>query len=265
MDWPPLIDGRRATSVGTGSSIGTSITAPTNGTKSAYTQLIASTSFDAMLVVLNLTGSTFGNPADVFVDLAIGAAGSEQIIASDLMVGGSGTARYVLPLRIPAGTRVAARVSSSQTASNAACSVNLQLGAGGMMGMAPFNRCDALGISSNAGTTVTAGGSANTKGSWAQIIASTARMYRALILAGRGPNGAAANLLGDVGVGAAAAEQVVVPDVPFNQTSSGGTDSSWGCASALFPCVVPSGSRVAGRVQAQAASQACRLAVYGLA
>lgn len=263
MDFTQGIDGRRLSSIGTASSVGTTVDGLSSGAKGSYVQLSASTPFAATGLLVTLAGRL--GSVDVFVDLAVGAAGSEQIFASDLWAAGFGRFRYFLPIRVPAGVRLAARASSTDTSFGSGVYVNVQLIAGGMMGMAPLSRCDALGIASNAGTTVTAGGSANTKGSWAQLIASTARMYRALIVATRGPAAVGSVAMFDVGIGAASSEQVVIPDIGTEQTTSGSNDTQFGPVTPPFPCVVPAASRIAGRVQAQTASQACKMAVYGLA
>lgn len=108
-----------ATSLGTVIDPGATI-----NTKSAWIELGASAPFTAAGVLLSVmpVGAIAG--ATWSVDLGIGPAGSEQIVLPDwLCYGSSGvdtaTARAWLPLRIPEGARVAARVACSATTATA--------------------------------------------------------------------------------------------------------------------------------------------------
>jgi len=104
-----------------GSTTGTTVTSgATAGTKGAYSQIIASTAkdyFGFLLVNLNASAADWG-----LVDIAIGAAGSEQIIVPNLgMRFGqlNNMARVTGPFftQIPAGSRVAMRSDAAGTIS----------------------------------------------------------------------------------------------------------------------------------------------------
>jgi hypothetical protein len=100
-------------------------------------------------------------------------------------------------------------------------------------------------------TTVTASTTTHTKGAWAQMIAATTfeASWLQVHLGQTGVAVAASNsqTLLDVGVGASGSEQVVVPNIAIG--------GSLPFASWLFPLVVPSGSRIALRIQSAVASK----------
>lgn len=97
---------------------------------------------------------------------------------------------------------------------------------------------------------VTAAGTAHTKGSWVEIVASTSvdvvclAMNTTASIAG---NGLDSRCLIDIGIGAAGSEVVVIPDILVGHKSS--STSGW-----LFPIFIPAGTRVAFRSQHAQAS-----------
>jgi hypothetical protein len=99
------------------------------------------------------------------------------------------------------------------------------------------------------GTEIDPGGTANVKGAWTQITASTAADLAALVMAvGHRGNGALRHeqLLFDVGVGAAGSEQVLVPDWVVSVSLSETLTPPW---TPVLPVSVPAGSRLAVRSQ----------------
>jgi hypothetical protein len=109
-------------SMGATGGHGTLITAGAAATKGSYSQLVASTPRDYFAIAISAaTKSNTGLPADRWLfDVAIGGAGSEIIIVPDMFLSTSavsfqGSAPFMsfLPIEIPAGTRVSARVSSA--------------------------------------------------------------------------------------------------------------------------------------------------------
>jgi hypothetical protein len=102
----------------------------------------------------------------------------------------------------------------------------------------------------DAGVTVTFG-AANTKGSWTEVIASTAKDVRAIgVEIWAGCSGGA---MMDIGTGAAGFEAVLIPDLfLFNGSSLPGSGHRhW-----LIPIKVPAGTRLAARGQGAAANTA---------
>lgn len=89
-------------------------------TKSPWFELAASTDFASNFLVV-ITAPEGGSTADAqwLVDLAIGAAGSEQIVVPDIYgynVGSTGlNYRLGLPVSIPAGSRISARAQCTAT------------------------------------------------------------------------------------------------------------------------------------------------------
>jgi hypothetical protein len=92
-------------------------------TKGAYQQLIASTIRDYTTIVLHLNGEdvTLGF-SDFLFDLAIGAGGSEQILLADVYVAADAISdsknaiSFTFPMEIAAGTRIAMRCQTNETA-----------------------------------------------------------------------------------------------------------------------------------------------------
>ncbi len=103
------------------------------------------------------------------------------------------------------------------------------------------------------GTTITASSTANTKGSWIQLIASTSKKTVAILCGFAAPN---ANSLLDVGTGAAGSEVVLLANinVPSNNAAS---------PLLLIALRVPSGTRIAARSQiSNGAAASLKLVCY---
>ncbi len=87
-------------------------------TKNAtYTQLIASTAYDAYgISIFFYATAVVSTRTGVLVDIAIGAASSEQVIIPNLIAGNAGTTNvvtgtghgYYFPIMIPKGSRISA-------------------------------------------------------------------------------------------------------------------------------------------------------------
>jgi len=92
----------------------------TVNTKGSWTQLIASAARDYLGLMIapgeNSTNNTNPSGTPIYIDIGIGGAGSELVIIPNRGFSnvGSNTEHYApfLPIRIPAGTRVAARCAS---------------------------------------------------------------------------------------------------------------------------------------------------------
>lgn len=117
--WPSVLEAQRIIDMGvvTATSNMTVITAGTANVKGSWVQLVASTSIDfATLIVVAGMQSTSS-----VLDLGIGAAASEVALIQNVMLRGTQAAGcvvhpFILPLSVPAGSRLAAR-SQSATAS----------------------------------------------------------------------------------------------------------------------------------------------------
>ena len=104
------------------------------------------------------------------------------------------------------------------------------------------------------GTTVTAGGSANVKGAWVALSASTPIRAGAIVVVLAPPVNSADHLV-DIGIGAAGFETIIVPDILY---SGRGHDYN---GYYFFPIGIPLGSRIAARCQSTGANLTLTAAV----
>jgi len=257
MDWS-LIEGQRFETVGadTATSTGTTLTSGgTANTKGAYVQLTASTAFDVhgLFVQLSNAGSAF---RDYLVDVAVGAAAAETIIAGNLYIGSGDGAQtadgygYLLPVSIPAGTRLAARCQSVGLAST--ISILAVLLGEGFITPPGLGRITTYGANTadSGGTQIDPGGTAHTKGAYSEIVSSTTNPIRWLtITIGNMDNDVRTTALWliDVAIGAAGSEQVLIANLMLNCNTSNDMVSPQ-----IFPPLgvnIPAGTRLAARAQ----------------
>jgi hypothetical protein len=188
--------------------------------------------------------------------------------------------RLALPINVPAGSRISVRCQDNFGSSTAF--VSGLLVAGGFAGQPPLNTVTAYGANTatSTGVTADAGGTANTKGAWAQITAATTAAMKAIMVSGiRAAPGTAqvadyAHLV-DIGVGASGSEQVLIPNMVFQAslTTGGATGSPLVMTglSTLFPrfippipCDIPAGVRLAVRQQSTTTNATDRTAAYAI-
>jgi len=236
---------------GSPSSKGTSITAG-HGSYGSWTQIIASTSYDACWINVRIW-PTNNSSFRTFTNIGVGSGGNEVAIASDLYAS-SGTAgtsfcEYWIPCCIPAGTRISAQCNNSATTDSNNVQITLYDGAFTMMeGAAGL---DSIGGSPPTATDVDPGGSASTYGSWTQLTASTPRDYMGLLICvGQNSTDNAAYLAStpcyvELAVGGSGSEQLIVPDYGFASSNPPNITSQW-CP--FLPIPIPSGTRISARV-----------------
>lgn len=254
-------------------------------TKGPWTQLSAATGFNAAALLLHL-GTGF-NDTRYLVDIGIGTAGSETVIVPNLMVGiPSGICHSIfLPLSIPAGVRLAAR--SQDNFGSSTVMITGSLFAGGFANMPAFSGLTDYGTNTatSGGTTSDAGATANTKGAFVQLTASTLYAHKGLLVAAMRPTPGTAMAadyaqLTDVAIGAAGSEQGLMFNLrQVASIATGGTSGASGSMTPLgrgllnpayhpiFPCDIPAGSRIALRHQSSsinATDRTSAFAVYGL-
>ncbi len=230
----------------TASTTGTTLTAGSGaGTKGSWVQLISSTASDTTLVEMMSAAS----PGDQFqIDIGVGAAGSEKTIVSNFLCKDAAyenPSAVLLPLDIPSGTRIAARCASSSGSNS--CTLNLILFDGSFLedGIQGY---DDIGLAYANQQDVTCT-TANSKSAWVQLISSTTRDYYGLVLMGSPYNGGSDNLV-DAGIGASGSEVTIIPNCRFITGSSNEVVQS--AMSGLIPIHIPSGTRVAIRLQSSA-------------
>ncbi|MGH9201047.1 MAG: hypothetical protein ACRD2A_07410 [Vicinamibacterales bacterium] len=218
---------------------------PGVGAKGAYAQLLAAAAFNYDGLLLQIRPS--GVPQRVLVDLAVGAATFEQVIASDLYViastNGAVSSFFPLPIRVPAGSRLSVRGQS-----NVADAVVARYFAyaGGFRQSSPLGLVTTLGqdLTNTRGTVLTAG-AANTYGAWVQLSASTPVEFRWILLA-FGPSSVATAGVSyvDIGIGAAAAEKPILAEIEVAYAANVNNPSPQTVA---FPVFVPPGARLSAR------------------
>lgn len=250
----------------TGGTVGASVTTHTKG---VYSELITSTAYDADGVMVSLQQSS--GTAGGLMDFAIGAAGSEQIVMANVIIGQTKrlTTYVFIPINLPAGSRVAARCQS--TVSSQAYAVATHLYRAGLWGPPPGGTILTFGAdtSDSGGKVVDPGGTIDTYGGWAELSASVGQDIAAvyLMLANRqnsAPADQSVSFYLQLGIGTAASEIPVWGPIRFSSSSFG----SYGPLPAVwFPVSIPAGSRLVARARAgtnDATDRLFDLVVYGL-
>lgn len=252
-------DDFRTIGANTATSRGAALPAGGANVKGAWVELTPASPIQADGLLVVISGGL--GVGDSLSDIALGAAGAETIIAPNLFASqvryvggldiGSGSF-YYLPIAIPAGTRIAAR---QQNRSNVAIYMTVTLVRQSGLASQGLGTVSAYGAvtANSGGTSIDPGAVANTKGAWTELTAATAADIHALALALGGQHNAArtgAGWLLDVGIGAAGAEVVLLPDLSFS--SSNVFNNIGGLWPSLFgpiPCYIPAGTRIAARAQ----------------
>lgn len=263
------------------SSNGISITASaTANTKGSYSQLIASTTADCSALLVTLDRTTNSNVAGL-LDIAVGGAGAEKVIAPNLHWHSSSVNpqmiahQFLIPCSIPAGSRISARCQSSGVSTIIVTSVICISDM--MASYAPAGFLDDIGTltATSLLASVDPGATANTKGSYTQLIASTTRDYRGFLLCVGHATTTPSNLGGvymfatvDLAVGGAGTENIIIADYQISSAVPTTSLSAWNPTSApFFPISIPAGSRIAARAQCSTNTATGRLigvAIYGV-
>ena len=230
-------------------SRGTAITADAvANTKGAWAEITASSPVAAHALVVNV--GRISAASDCLIDLGTGAAGSEVVVLANLlqtMVSAAHATSFLLPLAVPAGTRIAARMQSATGGTTVDMSLVLVESSG--TDVTAIETGGAVTADSG-GTSIDPGAVAHTKGAWTQLIASTATIYEWLLVAIGNQNNAARtgmDFLIDIGVGAAAAEVVTVADLYGRVPGSGALRPFPDYY--VIPVTIAAGSRIAARMQ----------------
>lgn len=265
-----------ATSIGANlaTSLGTVITAGGSpATKGAYTQLIASTANDTAFISIQITGFGGSSPSGS-VDIAIGAAASELIIIDNLILsdlGHSGMANYFFPVSIPAGTRISARCMTFTSGDTMQVSAILFDGA--FTQIEGASGVDSIGFTEIGitGTVIDPGATPNTKGSYAQLVASTSKDYLGFTthidVGSVSTTAAFPSWLFDVAIGAGGSEKIILPNQAASATGSVGASGSVDGLGGFFPIPIPAGTRIAARSQCNtgtAADRTSAITLYGV-
>lgn len=240
-------------------------------TKGSWGNLGAATSFayEGFTLYINSNNAA----ASFMLDIGISDGSNRFIIVPDLMFSAAKTLeehnlQIFIPVHVPSGAQLSVRAAAS-TATNGCniCLVGHSANPGGFPG---YSRAVAMFTpASSRGAAVDPGGTANTKGAWSQLVASTA-VDVAAIFGVIGYNAdvaraAVASSLVDIGIGAAASEFVILPDfsLAWGTSYDGPTD----VVINPVPCAIPSGTRIAARSACSlntAGDRTVDVALYGL-
>lgn len=213
------------------SSEGTTVTASgSTHTKGSYAQLIASTGANAIgiTVVLHNVGVASTN-ARALVDIAVGGAGSEQIIIPNLLAGNAGAWNgasnggncYHFPIFIPAGVRLSARCQASTASDTVNALVYLHQGRL-MPGQWVGQRVTAYGINTGTSTGVAhTPGSTNAYATATQIVSSTTNPIRYMQVGiDMGTDTTGTSMRGMFRIGLGATPNYIIQHVPFGESTT---------------------------------------------
>lgn len=234
-----------------GTAQGVTMTSGAVNTKGAYVS-IGTTGLDYESLTLFFSGIFFASHATL--DLAISTdATNFNIIAQDLRFDdpadlSSGTT-FELPLHVPRGAHLYARISSPTTSDTGwTYVIGHAQGIGGAPG---YSICEAIyTAASSQGVSVDPGAVAFAKSAWVQIKASSANDYRMLMgFVGHDAhlNSANARYDIDIGIGGAGSEDVLIADFCAEHGGSGTQDARGPLLIGPWPCDIPAATRFAAR------------------
>jgi hypothetical protein len=211
----------------------------------------------------NLSGTS-----DFVFDIALSTG---DLIAGDLRLAALREGRhaggcYSMPLYVPAGSQLQVRCAA--TTASATMTVVMVGASGGWMGAPGVRRCSALYTPSSSAGVILTPTTANTDTAWTDLIASTTRECRAIMVA-IGPGNeevraTAHHYLIDIGLGAAASETAIVSDLMAANGTTG--DVPLPQVFGPFPTWIPSGNRISCRIRSDdvtAGERALDIAAWG--
>jgi len=267
MQWPvPQFPTKCYASQG-GSLVTTGSTANTKG---AWVTLASGLAEPVHWVNLWSYQATALSGADTarLIDLAIGAPGSETIVAPDLIWGFRGRRGTLLPLYVPAGATLRARAAGAQAGDGKALALDLYAGEPDA-GLSAPGRITAYGVvpASSGGTQVTSSASLGVKGPYAQLTAATTAPIHALMVLVQGASSSIpfTDLTLDIAVGPSGQETDILHDLRFELDSDRELVTPLASEFQPLSMSIPAGTRLAARAARQTGSGAAavEVAVYG--
>lgn len=254
-------------------SAGTTLSITVANTKGPFSVLTTSTPRNAGAILV-FFGDRASAASKGLVDVAIGAPGAEQIILPNLHVSqGANEApkySYFFTLPIPANTQLSARWQSNSTLSPST-PITVALLSYPLISGPPCGEVDVYGLSASsasATTTIDPGGTANTKGLWTTVAASslTNSMCYFTVAFDNLANSARtlADWLLDIAIGPSGSEQTIVSNFPLSAADISDFISPY---TQLFGLAVPRGTRISMRSQCSIIDATDRLfgvAIYGV-
>ena len=219
-------------------------------TKGAWIQIVASTSAATNLVEVMIDSiQTAGVNTSTLVDIGVGASGSEVVVIENVAVGGAQSYLgggsdnglcFAVPVHIPSGSRVAARIQSVVTGGKTgAATVRLSATTNPAL---TSSTCTTFGSSTatSAGTAMSA-----SSGTYTELIAATAERYDALcfIPSNSGTDITQVVRVFGIAIGEAGSEQLI-GILEATTTSAEGCSLISGPRQTLFFGDFPAGSRI---------------------
>jgi hypothetical protein len=148
-------------------------------TKGAWVQLVASTSANASAIYIETTVVNNGFDTSCLLDIGTGASGSETALISNIAIGGSravlGSYGFVVPIQVPSGTRISARIQ--HITGSATGSVLVETRNYGDYAQSPTS-VDTIGVN----TATSEGTNFSANNTYVQLTSSTSRAYRAVVM-----------------------------------------------------------------------------------
>jgi hypothetical protein len=221
--------------------------------------LIASTAFAYRGVALYFQPSNFDRT--YLFDLAIGGAGVEVVKLANILcaISDAGAGEFVGPVFIPyniaSGSRIAARCQDSAGGGSIVVSV---VGIAALTNMPSFSVAETLGASTatSKGTQVDPGGSAGTKGAYAELVASSAAAALwAVCIAAEDGTSLSGDLRVDLATGTAASEVVEIADAVISKVAE---YRVFGAVSFSGPVSIAASTRITARCQSTNATAGSR-------
>lgn len=276
-NWPISPVGQRFGAEGISevtSDLTATLTVSSVNTKGSWVEITSATAFEADGIIIHCYGDTIATNSlnNAVIDIGIGVAGSEKVILENLRqdyVRGQhnkSTGGLFIPLAISSAERVAARMSADKTL--VVVNIALTIVKGGFLFPSGFTKIEALGhaTATDRGTQISSSATANTKGSWAEIVASTAKDYAGIFgyLGSAGDSGAGnERRLVDIAIGSAGSEQVIIPN--WFHSFENLADQNVPFLTPIFWTPIASGTRIAARSQQDLTSNLnFDLTLYGI-
>lgn len=210
-----------------------------------WTEMVASTDYpvDAMQIIIHRENSTFYQ--DFNWQIAVGAAGSEQVIwqafegAKTSGNEAQNPTLYKLDQPIPAGSRVSIRSTGASGGTHRAWVNFFSTGFMGSKNKTAVRLLNDGGIRTNLSPPL----AANTLSPWTECVASLSHPVRGLYSVQLSPTSAGANMyfLLEIGIGPAGSEQTVAT-IPGDISSAENVSGRW-----PLSLHIPAGTRISAR------------------
>lgn len=227
------------------------VTANTSAhTKGAWAQIVASTSADTNLIEVMIDAIQSGGvDTSTLVDIGVGASGSEVVVVENVAVGGASSYLggssdnalcFAVPVYIPSGSRVAARIQSVVTGGKTcAATVRLSATANPVL-TSSTSTTFGSSTATSAGTAMSA-----SSGTYTELVAATAARYDALCFV---PSTSGTNItqvvrVFGIAIGEAGSEQLI-GILEATTTQAEGCALTSGPRQTLFLGDFPAGSRI---------------------